>query len=45
MAKVFVNIVSVTVTTVDGERVNTTENDAKVKGQVWVNHAFEVRYF
>ena len=43
MAKVFVNIVSVTVTTVDGERVN-TENDAKVKGQVWVNHAFEVRY-
>ena len=32
-------------TDADGERTNTMEYEAKVKGQQWVNHAYEVKYF
>ena len=32
-------------TTVDGERTNTMEYEAKLKGQEWVNHAYEVKNF
>ena len=31
------------VTEVDGERTNTMEYEAKVKGEEWVNHAYEVK--
>ena len=34
---------SVAVTEVDGERTNTMEYEAKVKGEEWVNHAYEVK--
>ena len=34
---------SVVVTNVDGQRKTSMEYEAKVKGQEWVNHAYEVR--
>ena len=34
---------SVVVTNVDGQRKTSMEYEAKVKGQKWVNHAYEVR--
>ena len=34
---------SVAVTEVDGERTSTMEYEAKVKGESWVNHAYEVK--
>ena len=34
---------SVVVAKVDGQRITSMEYEAKVKGQEWVNHAYEVR--